>query len=230
MHKISDIGLFGPRGEIDSCGVGFVASRSGVYSNAVLRAALHALRCVEHRGACGADQLTGDGAGVMTDIPFELFGYRRGEIAVATLFMPQDESRMKQSLGIFESTLAFSGLEVIGYREIPIHASVLGEEALRSKPAMIHAILRRPAHCRTDASFDRLLHLTKQTVRGKQAEQGINKEFFFTSLSASTIVYKALTRAEVLDQFYLDLQHPDVPDPVRHVSSAILHEHADLLG
>jgi glutamate synthase domain-containing protein 2/glutamate synthase domain-containing protein 1 len=203
------IGLLGPRGESDGCGVGFVASRRGVYSNSILRETLRALRCVEHRGACGADLLTGDGAGIMTDIPFELFGYRRGEIAVATLFMPKDEARMKQSLGVFESTLAFNGLEVVGYREIPVNDSVLGEEALRSKPAMIHAIIRRPRHCRTEASFDRLLYLTKQTVRRKQAEQGINKEFFFTSLSANTIVYKALTRAETLDQFYLDLQHPD---------------------
>ncbi|MEW6512072.1 MAG: glutamate synthase large subunit [Bacteroidota bacterium] len=195
------------RTEHDACGVGFVAGRTGVRSYVILQEALRALRCVEHRGACGADQVTGDGAGIMADIPFELLGYRRGEVAVATLFMPREIGRMKRSVEVFESTLAFMDLEVAGYREIPVNPSVLGEEAFRSMPAMKHAIIRRPKHCRTDASFDRLLYTAKQMVRRKQADEGFNKEFFFTSLSATTIVYKALTRSAALDQFYLDLQN-----------------------
>jgi len=203
-------GIFGEQAnqERDACGVGFVASRSGTSSHAILREAITALGCMEHRGACGADQITGDGAGVMTDIPFELLGYRRGEVAVATLFMPRDSLRRKKSLDVFTATLAFHGLEVIGFREIPVDPSVLGEEAVLSRPAMVHAIIRRPAHCRTDMSFDRLLYVVKQEIRIKQSEQGINKEFFFTSLSTNTIVYKALTGAEVLHKFYLDLQNP----------------------
>ena len=196
------------RVEHDSCGVGFVATRSGASSHALLQEALNALRCVEHRGACGADLVTGDGAGIMADIPFDLLGYRRGDVAVATLFIPPAEDRMRLSLDIFEKTFQFYGLEIAGYREIPVDRSVLGEEALRSIPAMRHAIIRRPRHCRTDASFDRLLYAAKQAVRGKQSEQGINKEFYFTSLSASTIVYKALTRSGALDRFYLDLNDP----------------------
>ncbi|HUI10963.1 MAG TPA: glutamate synthase large subunit [Bacteroidota bacterium] len=194
--------------EHDSCGVGFVATRSGACSHDILQEALNALRCVEHRGACGADLVTGDGSGIMADIPFDLLGYRRGEVAVATLFMPPAEERMRLSLEIFEKTFLFYGLEIAGYREIPVDRSVLGEEALRSIPAMRHAIIRRPRHCRTDASFDRLLYTAKQAVRSKHSEQGINKEFFFTSLSGTTIVYKALTRAGALDRFYLDLNDP----------------------
>jgi glutamate synthase domain-containing protein 2/glutamate synthase domain-containing protein 1/glutamate synthase domain-containing protein 3 len=206
-HNVSSSSPF-DRDERSSCGVGFVAARTGAASHAILQEALRALRCVEHRGACGADQVTGDGAGIMADIPFELLGYRRGEIAVANLFMPRDIERMKRSLEIFEATFDFYGLEILGYREIPTNPAVLGEEASRSMPAMKHAIIRRPPYCRTDASFDRLLYTAKQTVRSKQSDRGINKEFFFTSLSATTIVYKALTRADVLDRFYLDLQNP----------------------
>jgi len=203
-------GIFGAQAnrERDACGVGFVASRTGASTHAILQEAITALGCMEHRGACGADQLTGDGAGVMTDIPFELLGHKRGEVAVATLFMPRDSLRRQKSLGVFTATLAFHGLEVIGFREIPVDPSVLGEEAVLSRPAMVHAIIRRPAHCRTDLSFDRLLYTVKQEIRTKQAEQGINKEFFFTSLSGNTIVYKALTAAAVLHRFYLDLQNP----------------------
>ena len=203
-------GIFGDQAsrERDACGVGFVASRSGASSHAILREAITALGCMEHRGACGADQITGDGAGVMTDIPFELLGHKRGEVAVDTLFMPRDSLRRQKSLNVFTATMAFHGLEVAGFREIPVDPSVLGEEAVLSRPAMVHAIIRRPAHCRTDQSFDRLLYMVKQEIRTKQAEQGINKEFFFTSLSGRTIVYKALTAAESLHRFYLDLQNP----------------------
>jgi len=196
------------RQERDSCGVGFVATRTGTYSHEILQEALNALRCVEHRGACGADLVTGDGAGIMADIPFELLGYRSGEVAVASLFMPRAEERMKLSLEIFQNTFRFFGLEVVAYRDVPIDRSVLGEEGTGSMPSMKHAIIRRPRHCRTDASFDRLLYTAKQAVRSKQSEQGINKEFYFTSLSGTTIVYKALTRAEALDRFYLDLKNP----------------------
>jgi glutamate synthase domain-containing protein 2/glutamate synthase domain-containing protein 1/glutamate synthase domain-containing protein 3 len=196
------------RQERDSCGVGFVAARTGAYSHEILQEALNALRCVEHRGACGADLVTGDGAGIMADIPFDLLGYRRGEVAVASLFMPRAEERMNLSLEIFQSTFRFFGLEIVAYREIPIDRSVLGEEGARSMPSMKHAIIRRPRHCRTDASFDRLLYSAKQAVRSKQSDQGINKEFYFTSLSGATIVYKALTRADALDRFYLDLRNP----------------------
>ena len=196
------------RQEHDSCGVGFVATRTCDYSHEILTEALNALRCVEHRGACGADLVTGDGAGIMADIPFDLLGYRRGEVAVASLFMPRAEERMNLSLEIFQSTFGFFGLEIIGYRDIPVDRSVLGEEGGRSMPSMKHAIIRRPRHCRTDASFDRLLYTAKQAVRTKQSERGINKEFYFTSLSGTTIVYKALTRADALDRFYLDLKDP----------------------
>ena len=210
MSSEASSGIFGDQGRLerDACGVGFVASRSGTGSHAILQEALVALGCMEHRGACGADQLTGDGTGVMTDIPFDLLGYRRGEVAVATLFMPRDSLRRQKSLAVFTATLAFHGLEVIAFRDIPVDPSVLGEEAVLSRPAMVHAIIRRPAHCRTDQSFDRLLYLVKQEIRTKQGEQGINSEFFFTSLSGTTIVYKALTRADLLHKFYLDLQNP----------------------
>ncbi|HTY59365.1 MAG TPA: glutamate synthase large subunit [Bacteroidota bacterium] len=196
------------RTERDSCGVGFVATRTGTYSHKLLQEALNALRCVEHRGACGADLVTGDGAGIMADIPFDLLGYKRGEVAVASLFMPRAEDRMNLSLEILQSTFRFLGLEIVAYRDVPVDRSILGEEGTRSVPSMKHAIIRRPKHCRTDASFDRLLYTAKQAVRMKQSEQGINKEFYFTSLSGTTIVYKALTRAEALDGFYLDLKNP----------------------
>jgi glutamate synthase domain-containing protein 2/glutamate synthase domain-containing protein 1/glutamate synthase domain-containing protein 3 len=194
--------------ERDACGVGFVADRKGRASHEIVQAALSALRCVEHRGACGADQVTGDGAGIMTDIPFELFGYPKGSIAVATLFMPKEPQRLRRSLKIFEDTFAFMGMKVLDYRDVPMDTSVLGQEALESLPHIQHVIIERPAHCRTDESFNKALYAAKQATRTKHRENGFSSEFFFTSLSTTTIVYKALTKAEHLDKLYLDLQDP----------------------
>jgi glutamate synthase domain-containing protein 2/glutamate synthase domain-containing protein 1/glutamate synthase domain-containing protein 3 len=188
--------------------VGFLVDRRQEYRHDILQQALHALRCVEHRGACSADQLTGDGAGVMTDIPFDLFGFTPGSMAAATLFMPQSQERMRAALNIFESTFRFYGLHVAAYRSIPVDASVLGEEARRTLPSMTHCFIARPPHCRTDASFERVLYAARQRTRTELFSRGISKEFFFTSLSGSTIIYKGLVRAEVLDRFYLDLQQP----------------------
>lgn len=197
-----------PNEERDACGVGFVADRTGRASHEIVQAALSALRCVEHRGACGADQVTGDGAGIMTDIPFEFFGYPKGSIAVATLFMPKEPQRLRRSLKIFEDTFAFMGMKVLDYRDVPMDTSVLGQEALESLPHIQHVIIERPAHCRTDESFNKALYAAKQATRTKHRENGFGSEFFFTSLSTTTIVYKALTKAEHLDKLYLDLQDP----------------------
>lgn len=196
------------REEKSSCGVGFVAHRGGLYSHQHLLKGLHGLKCMEHRGACGADQLTGDGAGIMTDIPFRMLGYAPGSVAVATIFIPVDPERQELALNVFQDTFNFMGLEILEYRDVPTDPTVLGEVARLTMPAIKHAIIKRPTHCRTDASFDKVLHNAKQHVRIKQKENGIIKEFFFTSLSATTIIYKALTPSHLLEHFYLDLQNP----------------------
>lgn len=194
--------------EKSACGVGFIASIKKEHSHDHLQKALHALRCVEHRGACAADQITGDGAGIMTDIPFELLGYEKNSIAVASLFTPTHPERKRIALRVFEETFAFLGLKVLEYRNVPIDTTVLGPEAIESMPGIIHAVIQRPVHCRTSTSFDRVLYAAKQLTRTKEKQAGISKEFFFTSLSANSINYKALTKASDLDKFYLDLQNP----------------------
>jgi len=194
--------------EKSACGVGFIASLKNEFSHTHLRKGLHALRCVEHRGACAADQITGDGAGIMTDIPFELFGYEKDSVAVASLFTPTHPERKRIALRVFEETFAFLGLKVIEYRQVPVDPTVLGPEAREAMPGILHAIIQRPDHCRTNSSFDKLLYAAKQLTRTREKEHGISKEFFFTSLSANSINYKALTRSKDLDRFYLDLQNP----------------------
>ncbi|MCB9640667.1 MAG: glutamate synthase large subunit [Myxococcales bacterium] len=194
--------------ERSACGVGFLASLRGVWSHEHLQHGLRALSCVEHRGACGADQQTGDGAGMMTDIPYELMGFEEGDIAVAMLFLPSESGRRHTAQHVFEDTFGFLGLDVIRYRDVPVDPSVLGADARAKMPLIRQAFIRRPVHCRTAYSFDKLLYTAKRTTRLKEHERGIKEDFFFASLSAKTIVYKALARSEDLGRFYLDLKDP----------------------
>ncbi len=195
--------------EKSSCGVGFVASRKQEATHDNLKQALNALCCVEHRGACSADQVSSDGAGIMTDIPFDLLGYNKNEIAVATLFTPHNSAVRRKALRIFENTFNFYGLKIIDYRIVPVNQDILGKDARSSMPYIIQAFIKRPDHSRTDKAFDKLLYDAKQMTRTKLREQNIVREFFFASLSARTIVYKALTKSNALAEFYQDLKNPD---------------------
>ncbi len=191
-----------------SCGVGFIVDLNQQRTNDVLKKTLDSLCCVEHRGGTGDDGHIGDGSGIMTAIPFELFGYEEGTVAIASLFTPSDPERHKKSLEVFENTFHICGLEVIGYREVPIDKSVLSPLALNNMPILKHAIIQRPEHCRTLTSFEKLLYAAKQLTRTTEKEAGIYKEFFFSSLSPHSIVYKALCVGADLQKFYLDLQNP----------------------
>ncbi|MES2389312.1 MAG: glutamate synthase large subunit [Bacteroidota bacterium] len=195
--------------EKSACGVGFVAARNGKANHEILQQALSALSCVEHRGACGADRQTGDGAGIMAAIPFKLLGYEHGSVAVATLFVPAERESRRKLLRIFEDVFAFWAMPVLRYREVPIDKTVLGSQALSTLPFIVQAVLQRPSHCNTDASFDKLLYTAKQMALTKMREAGMYNRFFLASLSANTIVYKALTTSEALSRFYPDLLNPE---------------------
>jgi glutamate synthase domain-containing protein 2/glutamate synthase domain-containing protein 1/glutamate synthase domain-containing protein 3 len=194
--------------ERSACGVGFVASRRGEASHDTLQTALSGAICVEHRGGFLADGSTGDGCGVMLDIPFDLLGYRHGEVAVATIFLLTKPESRKDALRIFEDTFTAAGLDVIDYRCVPVNPEVLGVIARETMPEILHAIIAWPACCRTESSFNQQLYLARQRVRTTMKQGGFTRQFFCASLSTTTIVYKALTRAEDLPRFYEDLRNP----------------------
>ncbi len=196
------------RRERDACGVGFIASLRGEATHGYLQTALAALRAMEHRGACAADGETGDGAGLMTDIPWDFLGYDRGEVAIATLFVNADPAKGTRALRIFEKTFAFMRVPVLEYRDVPTNPEVLGPIARETAPRIVHAVLARPEHSRTDQAFNALLYQCKQLTRVRLAEAGAWLDLFFTSLSTNTVVYKALCRSAVLEQFYPDLANP----------------------
>ena len=195
--------------EKSSCGVGLLASLDQKPSHENLKKALKALKNLEHRGGSNFTHKSGDGAGIMVDIPWSFFGYEKEQVAIATLFLPKKEKRRGEVLRTFENIFLNFGLEVLEYREVPIDNEEIAEDAAASAPVIKQAFIKRPHNCRTLSSFDRLLYSAKQMTRSSLFRDNNPHDFFFASLSCRTIVYKALTNSLQLPLFYKDLQNPN---------------------
>ena len=209
-----------PWREQDACGVGFVARASGERSHAVTRLALEALKRVAHRGAAATDS-SGDGAGVLTQIPGPLFyreALRRGlplepgePFAVGMFFLPREATALARVTAIIEDVLEGEGSRVLGWREVPLRLDVLGAGARATCPTVRQVLIGPPADRRGDvAAWERALYLARKTIDARVADAGPGLEpFFVCSLSARTIVYKALLTGTQLGAFFPDLESPD---------------------
>ena len=205
--------LYDPRFEHDACGVGFVADVAGDKSRLVLDRTLEAVVNVTHRGAVSADAKTGDGAGILTQIPSGIFVpaaaalgadvRNDGDLAVGVVFLPRD--RAAKARGIIEHAAAGVGLKVLGWREVPLDESALGGSAQATLPKIEHVLIVRPDGIDA-ATFSRRVFLAR-----KVAEAGFKAEdvdCYIVSLSNRTIVYKGLLVAPQLQAFYRDLDNP----------------------
>ncbi len=210
--------LYNPRAEHDACGVGFVASLNGA-SHDVLRMGLDALACLSHRGAVAADAATGDGAGILTQVPHEFFlrelerlggpSAEPGAVAVGALFMPNGEAERTAMRAMVEQALGAEHLERIFWRPVPLDLSVLGDLARRSCPVMEHVLVLRPAGDDA-AAFERRLYRARRRLEYALALAGWAErdDCYVASLSARTLVYKGLMMARQLAAFYGDLADP----------------------
>src|SRR5213594_884866 len=208
-----------PWREQDACGVGFVARASGERSHDVMGLALQALARVAHRGAAASDS-SGDGAGVLTQIPARLFGRdpEGGEpFAVGAFLLPRDPSALALVTSIIEEVLDGEGLPVLAWRDVPVNLDVLGTGARATCPTIRQAIIAPPIADggRGDAdAWERSLYLARRTIERRVAEAGGGpggglEPWFVCSLSCRTLVYKALLTGTELGAFFPDLRSPD---------------------
>ena len=167
---------------------------------------ISALKALEHRGG---KQDFGDGAGIMTSIPFDLLGIEPNQYAVASIFGSQTRKIFNNSIGIFEQTFNQFGLKIKDYREVRTNNTAINPKALISMPVMLQAIIYRPSHCRTIYSFEKLLYFAKQLTMARLRTDHKDNEFYFTSLSPRTIVYKAMCTSDELQNLFIDLQDPN---------------------
>ncbi len=218
-------GLYHPSFEHDACGIGFVASIKGIRSHQHISDALTVLENMEHRGACGCEENSGDGAGIMLQVPHEFFYAEclkqgvhlppAGQYGVGVIFFPQNIGLREACREVFNRSAEKLGLEVLCYRKVPVNKHDIGETALSVEPEMEQVFIAMPSSLHDAQTFERKLfvlrnyasHLIAQTV--KQDAIG----FYIASLSYKTVVYKGqLTSAQVRRYF------PDLSD--KSVTSA----------
>ena len=200
--------------ERDACGVGFIAHRQNHTSHEIVEKALAALTCLEHRGGCSADQDSGDGAGVLTAIPWELFQQdfaQRGKefpstnnIAVGMIFLPQDQEAAQKTRATVEEVAAEEKLIVLGWRVVPVQPDLLGVQARENQPQIEQVLLASVD--KSGDELERQLYITRRRI--SKVATNISEEFYVCSLSSRTIVYKGMVRSAVLGNFYHDLKNP----------------------
>ncbi|MCS6812138.1 MAG: glutamate synthase large subunit [Cyanobacteria bacterium] len=198
--------------ERDACGVGFLADQQGRASHDLVAKALVALGCLEHRGGCSADRDSGDGAGIMTAIPWELFNewgqaqnlptLEADRAAIAMIFLPQQADQAAAARQRIEQVVVDEGLRVVTWRVVPIAPQVLGVQARENLPQIEQLIVQSPTFRGDD--LERHLYLVRKRIE----RESLGDELYICSFSGRTIVYKGMVRSEVLGQFYLDLQQP----------------------
>mgnify|MGYP000356756091 CR=1 FL=1 len=223
-------GLYRPQFEHDSCGAGFVVNIKGNKSHEIIEQALTVLKNMAHRGACGCEANTGDGAGILIQIPHRFLKREcaplwidlpaPGLYGVGMIFLPQDETLRKDFETRFEAIAAEEGQHVIGWRTVPTDDRSLGLRARQSKPFIRQVFIERAESITDDMAFERKLYIIRKLAEKAIRYSGIagGEQFYICSLSHKTIVYKGMLMSEQLDQFY-----PDLLDPAMHSALAMVH-------
>ncbi len=207
-------GLYDPRLEHDACGVGFVANVKGRKTHQIVTEGIGILKNLIHRGAIGGDEKTGDGAGILIQTPHEFFaavaseaGFTlpaAGAYGVGMLFAPRDKEKRKRALGLFAEAVKDEGAKLIGFRDVPVEPSCLGELALASRPDVVQAFVEFPGGAGNE--LERKLYVLRRVAENRVKGAGFGIEsFYVASLSSRTVVYKGLFVANQLETFYPDL-------------------------
>ncbi|KAJ0098418.1 hypothetical protein Patl1_20916 [Pistacia atlantica] len=213
--------------ERGACGVGFIANLENKASHEIVKDALSALGCMEHRGGCGADNDSGDGSGLMTSIPWDLFNnwaeeegiasFDRLHTGVGMVFLPKDDDLLKKAKEVIINTFRQEGLEVLGWRSVPVNMSVVGYYAKETLPN-IEQVFVKVIKEENVEDIERELYICRKLIERAAALESWGNELYFCSLSNQTIVYKGMLRSEVLGLFYTDLR-----SDVYKTSFAIYH-------
>ncbi|MCK5495809.1 MAG: glutamate synthase subunit alpha, partial [Hyphomicrobiaceae bacterium] len=212
-------GLYDPAHEHDACGVGFIADMTGRKSHKIITDALKILQNLEHRGAVGADPLAGDGAGMLVQIPHDFLkeecaqlGFTLpapGRYAVGYVFMPQDERLRVLCELTWARIVKEQGLELLGWRSVPVDNSSLSEMVIETEPVHRQAFIGCPLTILDQDDFERRLYVTRKVVSNAiyRAYKGRDIGHYTVSLSSRTLVYKGMFLSDQLGAYYADLRN-----------------------
>ena len=204
--------------ERDACGVGVIASLRGERTHKCVDDSLAALGCMEHRGACSADNDAGDGAGIMTQIPWQLLskwcdangisGFSEETSAVSMTFLPNDAGKRSKAKAEIEKAIVAEGLKVLGWREVPTKNEIVGPMAKITQPT-IEQCLIDGAGVTGDELERKLYFARKNAEKARAGNMADLEDLYVCTMSCRTIVYKGMLRSAVVGQFFLDLQDKD---------------------
>jgi glutamate synthase (NADPH/NADH) large chain len=223
-------GLYDPRNEHDACGMGFIVNLNGEKSHDIIRKGIEILINLTHRGACGCDPETGDGAGITIQIPHEFFvkqtsalGFtlpEPGSYGVGMMFLPVEPQQRLVCEGIVERIAEEEGLTVRGWRDTPVHANAIGRHARSTQPYIEQVFIRGGAGMTQD-ELERKLYVVRRRCEAEIAESDLReKDFFYVpSMSSRLITYKGLLLAPQIADFYKDLA-----DPLASSSLCMVHQ------
>ncbi len=215
-------GLYRPEFEHDSCGTGFITNINGHKSYQIIDDALTMLENMEHRGACGCDPETGDGAGILIQLPHEFFMEEcsnleislpePGEYGVGMIFFPKDSAQKKACRNVITNAIEKLGLIKLGYRKLTVDSMAVGETARQAEPDVEQIFIARPGSITNADDFERKLFILRRYINKTIVETipGAGEHFYFTSLSCKTIVYKGQVTTYQLRKYYSDLNDPRI--------------------
>ena len=224
-------GMYSSQFEKDACGMGFVVNIKGKKSHDIIDDGLRILERLEHRGGAGADKDTGDGAGILVQIPHEFFKREcevlgislpaAGEYGVGMIFAHKYESLRNEQKRIFEEVVREEGQVVLGWREGPVDGTKVGKEAAAIRPWMIQILIGKGPDVTNNAEFERKLYVIRKLAEKRiiPLSKELSSDFYIASLSSKTIVYKGMLTPGQLRDFYLDLSDLDFTSALAMVHS-----------
>jgi glutamate synthase (NADPH/NADH) large chain len=217
--KVKEQGLYSPEFEHDNCGAGFICNLNGIKSNDIIHKALDILIKLEHRGAVSADGRTGDGAGILFDIPHDFFKKvcdfkipETRQYAVGMVFLPKKKNQVKFCMDTFESAVRDQNLNIVGWRDVPVDVAFLGQIAAEKEPTVKQIFIGKNGLDLTEQQFNAKLFAARKIAEHAIRNSKISEShmFYFSSLSTTTIIYKGLLMPEDISGYYKDLSDDDL--------------------
>jgi glutamate synthase (ferredoxin) len=224
-------GLYDPQFEHDSCGVGFVVNIQGRKSHQIVTQALTVLKNLLHRGACGCEVNTGDGAGILIQMPHAFLARECARIGIALpaprwygaglVFLPTDPLQAARCRRIFEEVIREEGQTLLGWRDVPTDDSPVGPSAKAVEPAFSQVFIGRNLAITDDQAFERRLYVIRKRVEHAVwgADMPLRKRFYLPSLSSKTLIYKGMLSADQIETMF-----PDILDPAVESALALVHQ------
>ncbi|MDC0156329.1 glutamate synthase large subunit [Verrucomicrobia bacterium] len=225
-------GLYDPSNEHENCGMGFIVDMKGRKSHEIVQGALEICVNLDHRGGCGCDPITGDGAGIFIQLPDKFLRREiksglsvdlppEGDYGAGFIYFSKKDDDRRREKDVVEEVLSEEGLLVLGWRRVPVNSGILGKASFECEPVMEQVFVTRPESCGSGLDFERKLYLARRIITHRLRYRDDIAEdvpFFVNSLSSRTMTYKGMLTTEQLEQYF-----PDLSDPEMESALALTH-------